>query len=94
MFSGKAQSPPFYEHDLEEIEGRVETTYTGVQKENVNHLCCQLRNGTPLYRNGWMSLREWARGLPPREQQLKRDLFRLLKAVQVTDEEDEEWQTH
>lgn len=89
-FYGKSEPPPFTEEDLEEIEERLKDDYEGITqddsnfgRENLAMLCHMFRDGLPLERSEWHVLREWTRLIT--SQQMKTDMFRLLKAVTKSD---------
>lgn len=96
QFIGKFEPPLFTTEDLDEIESRLQDEYeyegitaeeSGAAKVYISHLCRVIRSESNLDRNDWHGFREWSRGISDKAQQLKKDMFRLIKAVQVSDED-------
>ena len=70
---------------IDEAEGRlVEGELSSV---HIKHLITQSRAGESMPRDEWHQLREFAREIPMGQQELKSDMFRLLKFIQVEDAE-------
>jgi hypothetical protein len=87
-FQGTFTAPEFTLEDLEEIEGRdgypdISENESNTATVYVRHLCRVIRSQEVMDRNEWCQLREFARSFPEEAQQVKRDLFRLLKKVDV-----------
>lgn len=95
-FQGRVDPPLFTDEDLEEILDRQDKQYEHVEpnteslaKVYVKHLCRVYQHNGQINQGDWVRMREWVRQeIPEQAQQLKKDLFRLLKAVNVAPEED------
>ena len=86
-FKGTSTPPPFGVADLNEIETRAscegypEAPQGSLGAVYVKDLCKKIRGGETMNAGDWQQYRLWARNIPGDAQQLKTDLYRLLKEV-------------
>lgn len=79
-FTKEAKDKMIDEAEDRLVEGQLSSVY-------IRHLITKSRIGDSIPREEWHRLREFAREIPMSQQDLKSDMFRLLKFVQVEDTE-------